>query len=96
MEYKGKEITKEMLEKAQQCESAQELLKLAEENGIELSVEEAEALLDEYADVELDEEMLDMAAGGSPYSCPEEYLKTCSKDGFVKPESVKDRNRTDE
>ena len=65
MEFKGKEITKEMLEKAQQCKDAQELLKLADENGIELSVEEAEAFLDENADIELDEEMLDQAAGGS-------------------------------
>ena len=65
MEYKGKEITKEMLEKAQQCESAQELLKLAEENGIELSADEAEAFIDELADVELDEETLNQAAGGA-------------------------------
>ncbi len=38
---------------------------MADENGIELSVEEAEAYLDENADIELDEEMLDQAAGGS-------------------------------
>lgn len=69
MEYKGKEITKEMLEKAQQCESAQELLKLAEENGIELSVEEAEAFIDELADLELDEETLNQAAGGHHKNC---------------------------
>ncbi|MCR5301580.1 MAG: hypothetical protein K6E49_03990 [Lachnospiraceae bacterium] len=82
--------------KVMQCRNAEELIKLAGENGIEVSKEEAEAFLDEYADVELDEKMLDQAAGGSPYSCPEEHLKICSKDGFAKPESVKDRNRNDE
>ena len=64
MDYKGKEITKEMLEKAQQCKSVQDLLKLAEENGLELSAEEAEAFIDELADIELDEEILNQAAGG--------------------------------
>ena len=64
MQYKGKEISQELLRKAEECENAQELMKLAEENGIELSIEEAEAFLDENADIELDAEMLDQAAGG--------------------------------
>ena len=58
MQYKGKEITEEIFKKAQQCESAQELLKLAKENGIEMTAEEAEAFLDENADIELDEDTM--------------------------------------
>ena len=65
MQYKGKEITNELLEKAKQCTDVQELLKLAEENGVELSAEEAEAFLDEAFDIELNEEDLDAAAGGT-------------------------------
>lgn len=64
MQFKGNEISSDLLKKAQQCKSAKELTELAEESGIEVSLEEAEALLDEYSDVELDEEMLDEAAGG--------------------------------
>ena len=64
MQYKGKEITNELLEKAKQCTDVQELLKLAAENGVELSAEEAEAFLDETLDIELDEEALNVVAGG--------------------------------
>lgn len=70
MQYKGKEITKEMLEEAGKCKSAQELIKLAEEHGIEVNAEEAEAFLDEFADVELDAETLDRAAGGKTLRIP--------------------------
>ncbi len=70
MQYKGKEITKELLEAAQKCKNAQELIKLAEENGVELSVEEAEAFLDELTDTELDAEELDQAAAGQKYRNP--------------------------
>jgi ribosomal protein L12E/L44/L45/RPP1/RPP2 len=83
MQYKGKEITKEMLEKAQQCESAQELMKLADEIGIELSVEEAEAFIDELADIELDEETLNqVAGGGKPSWCKVKRDSCKSKKGF--------------
>ncbi len=64
MQYKGKEITKELLDAAGQCKNAQEIIKLAEEHGIEVTAEEAEAFLDEFADVELDAEALNRAAGG--------------------------------
>ncbi len=79
MKFKGQEITKELLKKAQQCKSGQELLKLAEENGIELSLEEAEALLDEYADVELDEAILDAANGGIDDTACSHHINKCSK-----------------
>ena len=41
------EITKEMLGKALQCETVEDLLALAKAEGIELTKEEAEAYLDE-------------------------------------------------
>ncbi len=70
MQYKGKEITKEMLEEAGQCKSAEEMIKRAEEHGIDVTAEEAEAFLDELADVELDAETLDRAAGGKTLRIP--------------------------
>ena len=95
MQYKGKEISEELMEKAMQCDSVEEIIKLAGDNGIEISKEEAEAFLDEYSDIELDEEMLDMASGGGEYDC-EDMVVTC--DGKKKCKmrfNVKDKNRTD-
>ena len=43
------EITKEMLGKALQCETVEDLLALAKAEGIELTKEEAEAYLDELS-----------------------------------------------
>ena len=79
MQYKGKEITKELLEEAQKCKNAQELIKLAEENGVELSVAEAEAFLDELTDTELDAEALDQVAGGKKKKTPSAQNKKTSK-----------------
>ena len=61
-------ITKEMLEKAAQCETADELVALAKDNGITLTKEEAEAYLSEMDNMELDEDALDNVAGGNSYS----------------------------
>ena len=61
------ELTKEMIEKAMQCKTADKLLKLAESEGYEMTREEAEAYIAEIADFELDEETLERAAGGSCY-----------------------------
>ena len=67
------EITKEMLEKAMQCKTADELMALAKSEGCELTKEEAEAYLAEIADVELDEEKLKQVAGGVCWTnCPKE------------------------
>ena len=49
------EITKEMLEKAMQCKTADELMALAK----------SEAYFAEFADIELDEKALRNVAGGS-------------------------------
>ena len=59
------ELTKEMIEKAMQCETGEDLIALAKSEGIELTKEEAKAYLDELNDVELDEAVLKEVAGGS-------------------------------
>ena len=58
-------ITKEMLEKAMQCKTADELMALAKSEGFEITKDEAEAYFAEFADVELDEKALRNVAGGS-------------------------------
>ena len=61
-------ITKEMLDKAEQCKTADDLVALAKANGITLTKEEADAYLAEMDNMELDEEALDNVAGGSSYA----------------------------
>ena len=61
------EITKEMIAKAMQCETADELIALANSEGIELTKEEAEAYLAELEDFELDSDVLRNVAGGGIY-----------------------------
>ena len=58
------EISKEMLVKAMQCETAEELIALAKSEGMELTREEAEAYLAEMDDVKLDDTALQQVAGG--------------------------------
>ena len=57
-------LTKEMLEKASKCQTADELIALAKTEGIEITLEQAEAYLEELQDVELNQETLDKVAGG--------------------------------
>ncbi|MBQ3319769.1 MAG: Nif11-like leader peptide family RiPP precursor [Spirochaetia bacterium] len=57
-------ITKEMLEKALECKTADELVALAKAEGFTLTKEEAEAYLAELEDMELDDAALDNVAGG--------------------------------
>ncbi len=64
-------ITREMIERAKQCETADELIALAKTVGFDITKEEAEAYLDELEDFELDSKELDKVAGGSCYDdCP--------------------------
>ena len=68
-------LTKEMLEKAMKCQTADELIALAKTEGIEITLEQAKAYLDELQDVELNQETLDKVAGGSgkthrSHDCP--------------------------
>ena len=59
------ELTKEMIEKAMQCKTADELMALAKAEGVDISVEEAEAYMAELDDIELDEQVLRNVAGGT-------------------------------
>ena len=58
------ELTKEMIEKAMQCKTAEDLMALAKAEGVAITKDEAEAYMAELADVELDEEVLQKVAGG--------------------------------
>ena len=58
------ELTKEMVQKALHCKTADELMKLAEAEGYSLTKDEAEAFLAELGDVELGDEVMEKAAGG--------------------------------
>ena len=62
-----KELTKEMLEKAMQCKSADELIALAKTAGFEMTKEEAESYMEELSDFELDDIALKNIAGGKCY-----------------------------
>ena len=65
-------LTKEQIEKAMACGTAEELMALAKSEGVELTKDEAEAYMAELADFELDEATFSRAAGGF---C---YTKKCS------------------
>ncbi|MBR4551406.1 MAG: Nif11-like leader peptide family RiPP precursor [Oscillospiraceae bacterium] len=64
MPINKKELTKEMIKKAIQCKTADELIALAKTGGYEITKEEAEAYLAEMKDMELDDERLKNVAGG--------------------------------
>ena len=81
------EITKEMLAKAMKCETAEELMAFAKAEGIELSIEEAEAYLSELEDFELDGEHLKTVAGGAHLNCW--GLGSCPKAGPLTVQSAK-------
>ena len=67
MKIDGNEISKEALAKAMLCDTPEELVKLAKENGVELTAKEAEAYLSEFEDVDLDSAQMKKVAGGSCY-----------------------------
>ena len=67
-------ITKEMLEKASKCQTAEELIELAKKAGIEITKEQAEAYFEELHNIELDKETLEKIAGGSHIK----NIKTCN------------------
>ena len=75
------ELTKEQIQKAMACETAEELMELAKAEGIELTKEEAKAYLAEMEDFELDEETLAKVAGGEKnyWEQIEDGLKTVFK-----------------
>ena len=64
MKTNAKELSKETIAKAMACKSAEELMKLAAEEGIDLTKDEAEAYLAEMEEVELTDAELKYVAGG--------------------------------
>ena len=63
-------LSQELIAKAMQCETPEQLVELAKSEGIELTLDEAEAYLDEMDDIELDRQQLKAVAGGSSWVCP--------------------------
>ena len=63
-EINRSELTREQLEKALKCETAEELISLAKAEGYDITKEEAEAYLAEMANFELNSKELDKVAGG--------------------------------
>ena len=70
--FSRENISKEHIELALSCETAGELVKLAREQGYEMTEPEAQAYLSELEDFRLDEEHLKQVAGGS---CAYYYCK---------------------
>ena len=72
------ELTKEMLAKAMQCETADELMALAKAEGVDITKDEAEAYLAELSDFELDGKTLKKVAGGDCWNniCADELCQT--------------------
>ena len=60
-------VTKDMIQKAKQCKTADELVALAKSEGIDITKEEADAYLAELDNIELDNIELDKVAGDSCY-----------------------------
>ena len=58
------EITKEMLAKAMQCETVEDLIAYAKSEGAELTKKEAEAYFNELSECELKDGDLKHIAGG--------------------------------
>ena len=76
-------ITKEILEKASHCKTAEELIALAKAEGFELTKEEAEAYMAEMDNMELDEDALDNVAGGMCYSAGLGSNERCNRGGGI-------------
>ena len=64
MKFKGQEISKEVVEKAMQCDTPEELVALAKEQGFEITTKQAEAYLAELEDFDLDSEQMKKVSGG--------------------------------
>ena len=67
------EISKELMAKAQACETPEELMKLAKENGYDLTKEQAEAFLAEGGTVDLSDEEMAKVAGGKGWGCGHQF-----------------------
>ena len=72
------ELTKEQIEKAMQCKTADDLMALAKAEGFAITKAEAEAYMAELADVELNNKELKNVAGGVCYDVC--YKAECNMD----------------
>ena len=75
-------LSEELIAKAMQCETPEQLIELAKSEGVELTLEEAEAYLAEMDDVELDSKQLKAVSGGwcsSDCSCDNDCNKYIGK-----------------
>ena len=75
------ELTKEMIAKAMQCKTADDLMVYAKSEGVDITREEAEAYLAELSEFELKDGELKRVAGGL---CGNdvECLTFCKKDSY--------------
>ncbi len=64
MKVNGQEISREVLAKALQCDTPEELVALAKKEGFEITTKQAEAYLAEMEDIDLDSAQLKQVAGG--------------------------------
>ena len=70
MPFDKSKITDEMLAKAAMCQTADDLVALAKDNGIDITKAEAEAYLEEMDNLELDMDQMEKVAGGVRcYAC---------------------------
>ena len=76
MSIDEKQITEEMIAKAMQCESPEELRAYAKSEGFDITEEEAKALFAELEDFELDSDALQKVAGGGVYQTVGTLIKS--------------------
>ena len=65
-----KNFTTEMIEKAKEAKTAEEILEIAKANGIEMTLEEANEFYKQLTSCELDDDLLDGVAGGNAQEAP--------------------------
>ncbi len=77
MKIDGKELSKELMAKALTCDTPEELVKLAKENGMEITKDEAEAFLSEMDEMDLSSNQLQKVAGGGFWGEFADHLADC-------------------
>ncbi|MBQ6298236.1 MAG: Nif11 family protein [Selenomonadaceae bacterium] len=75
-------LSQEVIAKAMQCETPEELVELAKSEGYDLTLDEAEAYLAEMDDVELDRKQLKAVAGGSCYNDCDDFCH-CNRQDYM-------------
>ena len=70
-------LSEELIAKAMQCETPEQLVELAKSEGIDLTLDEAQAYLAEMDDVELDRQQLKAVAGGWCADCVCDVDESC-------------------